>query len=140
MPDIDSDKAPQGNRLSCPTFPRSPGQDDRVEQPWIIPLPGFLLLALLTLPPFLYAVYLSFVKIDISVPNNPIHFVWFSNYAAVLGSANGLHALMVTLIVSFGSTAAAICLGLFVAYLIHFFAGRLDGFVTILVSIALFIF
>jgi multiple sugar transport system permease protein len=105
--------------------------------PWIIPLPGFLLLVLLTLPPFLYAVYLSFVNIDISVPNNPVHFVWFSNYAAVLGSANGLHALMVTLIVSFGSTAAAICLGLFVAYLIHFFAGRLDGFVTILVLIPL---
>lgn len=105
--------------------------------PWIVPLPGFLLLLLLSLPPFLYAVYLSFVNIDVSIPNNPVHFVWFSNYAAVLGSTNGLHALLVTLIISFGSTAATICIGLLIAYLIHHFAGRLDGLVTVLVLLPL---
>lgn len=105
--------------------------------PWLVPLPGFILLALLSLPPFLYAVYLSFVNIDVSLPNTPLRFVWFQNYAAVLGSANGLHALLVTLIVSFGSTLAAISVGLLIAYLIHLYAGRLSGFVTILVLIPL---
>jgi ABC-type sugar transport system permease subunit len=83
--------------------------------PWIVPLPGFILLALLSLPPFIYAVYLSFVNIDVSLPNNPVKFVWFQNYIAVLGSANGSHALLITLIVSFGSTLAAIVVGLLIA-------------------------
>jgi multiple sugar transport system permease protein len=105
--------------------------------PWIVPLPGFILLALLSLPPFVYAVYLSFVNIDGSLPNNPVKFVWFQNYIAVLGSQNGFHALLITLIVSFGSTLAAISVGLLIAYLIHLYAGRLDGLVTILVLIPL---
>jgi multiple sugar transport system permease protein len=105
--------------------------------PWIVPLPGFILLALLSLPPFVYAVYLSFVNIDVSLPNNPVKFVWFQNYVAVLGSQNGFHALLITLIVSFGSTLAALFVGLLIAYLIHLYAGRLDGLVTILVLIPL---
>ena len=105
--------------------------------PWIIPLPGFILLALLSLPPFVYAVYLSFVNIDVSMPNTPVKFVWFQNYIAVLGSATGSHALLITLIISFGSTLAAISVGLLIAYLIHLYAGRLDGLVTILVLIPL---
>lgn len=108
-----------------------------LKTPWLVPLPGFILLALLSLPPFLYAVYLSFVNVDVSLPDNPLHFVWFQNYAAVLGSAQGLHALLITLIVSFGSTLATIVIGLLIAYLIHLFAGRLAGLVTILVLIPL---
>lgn len=107
------------------------------KSPWLIPLPGFLLLLLLSLPPFLYAVYLSFVNIDVSIPDNPVRFVWFANYETVLGSDNGLHALLVTLIISFGSTAATICIGLGVAYLIHLFAAKLDGLVTVLVLLPL---
>ena len=80
-----------------------------MRSPWIIPLPGFILLALLSLPPFVYAVYLSFVNIDVSLPNNPVKFVWFQNYIAVLGSANGSHALLITLIVSFGFYACGDC-------------------------------
>jgi multiple sugar transport system permease protein len=105
--------------------------------PWLVPMPGFILLALLSLPPFIYALYLSFVNDDVSLPNRPERFVWFQNYIAVLGSANGAHALLVTLIVSFGSTFAAIAVGLLIAYLIHLFAGRLDGLVTVLVLIPL---
>ncbi len=105
--------------------------------PWVVPLPGFLLLLALSFPPFLYAVYLSFVNIDIAVPNQAIRFVGLDNYVRVLGSEKGLHALKVTLLVSFGSTAAAIAVGLLVAYLIHFFAGRLSGVVTVLVLVPL---
>ncbi len=49
----------------------------------------------------------------------------------------GQHALLITLLVSFGSTAAAIVIGLVIAYLIHLFAGRLAGLVTVLVLIPL---
>ncbi len=105
--------------------------------PWLVPLPGFLLLAILTLPPFLYAVYLSFINVDISVPNLPRHFVWFANYAAVLGTEAGLHALEVTLLISFGATALAVLVGLTMAYLIDQFAGRFAGLVVVVVLIPL---
>jgi multiple sugar transport system permease protein len=105
--------------------------------PWLVPLPGFVLLAVLSLPPFLYAVYLSFVNVDISLPNQTRHFVGFDNYLQVLGTATGSHALLVTLIISFGSTFAAVAIGLLIAYLIHLFAGRLDGLITVLVLIPL---
>ena len=105
--------------------------------PWLVPLPGFLLLAVLTLPPFLYAVYLSFINVDISVPNLPIHFVGLANYAAVLGTAAGLQAVGVTLMISFGSTVAAVLVGLVMAYLINEFAGRFAGAVVVLVLIPL---
>ena len=105
--------------------------------PWLVPLPGFLLLAILTLPPFLYAVYLSFINVDISVPNLPRHFVWFANYAAVLGTEAGLHALEVTLLISFGATALAVLVGLVMAYLIDQFAGRFAGLVVVVVLVPL---
>ncbi len=117
--------------------PRAHGGAPWWRSPWLVPLPGFLLLAVLTLPPFLYAVYLSFINVDISVPKLPLHFVWFANYAAVLGTAPGLQALRVTLLISFGSTALAILVGLTMAYLIDQFAGRFAGAVVVLVLIPL---
>ncbi len=105
--------------------------------PWMVPLPGFVLLALLSLPPFLYAVYLSFVNVDIAMPNEPTRFVGLANYIHVLGSQVGFQALLITLLVSFGSTFLAISVGLLIAYLIHLFAGKWSGFVTVLVLIPL---
>ena len=105
--------------------------------PWLVPLPGFLLLAILTLPPFLYALYLSFINIDISVPNLPVHFVGLANYVTVLGTAAGLHAVGITLMISFGATVSAVLVGLVMAYLIDQFAGRFAGIVVVLVLIPL---
>ena len=104
---------------------------------WLVPMPGFLLLLLLSFPPFVYALYLSVINVDVAVPNRPIAFVGLENYLQVLGSANGQNALAVTLLVSFGSTFAAVVGGLLIAYLIHLFAGKLSGLVTILVLIPL---
>lgn len=105
--------------------------------PWMLPLPGFILLAVLTLPPFLYSVYLSLVNIDVSVPTLPLRFVWLDNYARVLTTADGLHAVMISLIISFGSTFFAVVVGLLIAYLIHLFAGRLAGIIVVLVLVPL---
>jgi multiple sugar transport system permease protein len=95
------------------------------------------MLALLSLPPFLYAVYLSFVNVDIGVQGRAVSFVGLANYARVLSSEDGLHALEVTLIISFGSTFLAVLTGLVVAYLTHLFAGRLAGLVVVLVLVPL---
>ncbi len=109
----------------------------RAPSPWLLPLPGFLLLLVLTLPPFLYGAYLSFVNIDITVPNRAVSFVWLDNYAAVLTTTAGLNAIMNTLVLSFGSTFCAVVFGLITAYLIALFAGRLSGFIVVFVLIPL---
>ncbi len=105
--------------------------------PWLVPLPGFLLLGALSVPPFLYALYLSFINVDISVPNLPVHFVGLGNYATVLGTAAGLQAVGVTLVISFGSTLLSVLTGLAMALLIDQFAGRWAGLVVVLVLVPL---
>ncbi|MGH7118635.1 MAG: carbohydrate ABC transporter permease [Acetobacteraceae bacterium] len=105
--------------------------------PWLLPLPGFLLLALLTLPPFLYGLYLSFVNVDTGVPNRPIAFAGLANYASVLFTSSGINAIFNTLILSFGATICAVAVGLFSAYLIALYAGRLSGLIVIFVLIPL---
>jgi multiple sugar transport system permease protein len=104
---------------------------------WLVPLPGFLLLAILTLPPFIYGLYLSFVDIDLGVPDRPIQFVGFANYGQILFSDAGLNAIFNTLLLSFSSTICAVVFGLIVAYLIALFAGRFAGAVVIFVLIPL---
>ena len=106
-------------------------------RPWLLPLPGFLMLALLSIPPFFYAVYLSFLNIDVSVPSRPVRFVGLDNYFAVFGTPTGLHAFEMTLVMAFGSTIATVLIGLIAGYLIHYCAGRLQGLVVVLVLIPL---
>ena len=106
-------------------------------RPWLLPLPGFVLLALLSLPPFVYAVYLSFVDVDVSVPKRAVHFVGLANYITVFGTPTGLHAFAMTVVMAFGSTLATLLIGLVAAYLIHYCAGRLQGLIVVLVLIPL---
>jgi len=102
---------------------------------WLLPLPGYLLLAVLTLPPFFYGLYLSLVNVDISVPDRPIQFVGLANYAQVLLTHAGLNAIFNTLILSFSSTLLALLFGILVAYLIALFAGRFSGAIIVFVLI-----
>jgi multiple sugar transport system permease protein len=104
---------------------------------WLPPLPGFLLLLALTLPPFVYAVYLSFVNIDIQAPALNVHFVGLANYEEVLLSSAGISAVLNTLILSFGSTILSVAIGLVTAYLIALYAGRMAGFIVVFVLIPL---
>jgi ABC-type sugar transport system permease subunit len=105
--------------------------------PWLPPLPGFVLLLVLTLPPFLYGLYLSFVNIDITVPDRAVSFAGLANYVDVLTTDAGLNAILNTLVLSFGSTLCAVLFGLFAAYLIALFAGRAAGFIVVFVLIPL---
>ena len=104
---------------------------------WLPAMPGFLLLLILTLPPFVYGLYLSFVNVDIAVPDRARAFVGLANYSEVLFSDAGLNAILNTLILSFGSTICAVTFGLLVAYLIALYAGRLAGFLVVFVLIPL---
>ena len=107
--------------------------------PWMVPLPGFVIMALLSFPPFVYAVYLSVINVDLGIPDNPTRFVGLANYAVVLGTSQGLHALAVTLLISFASTILCVLIGLLTAYLIELIAGQgvLAGLLVVVVLIPL---
>jgi len=94
-------------------------------------MPGFIVLALATLPPFLFAVYLSFYNFD-NQAAVPTRFVWLANYAQILTSSGSLHAFGETLVISFESTVLAVALGLWVALSIRRYAPRLDTWLLIL--------
>ena len=96
-----------------------------------------MLLATLSLPPFVYALYLAFVNVDVSLPERPVQFVGFANFAQVLTSQTGLDALWMTLLVSFSATVLTVLLGLVTAYLIDAVGGRLSGLLTVLTLLPL---
>jgi multiple sugar transport system permease protein len=101
------------------------------ERRWIIPLPGFVLLALATFPPFFYALYLSLFNYD-NQAKVATEFVWLRNYATILTSGRSLHAFGETLIISFESTFLSIVFGFVIALLIQRYAPRLDTWLLIL--------
>lgn len=104
---------------------------------WAIPFPGFILLALLTLPPVFYAIYLSLVNVNLSLPEREVVFVGLDNYIQLFTSSAGQNALVVNLIITFGATALAVVVGFIVAYLIHEYAGRFSAAITTFVLIPL---
>lgn len=120
-----------------PTTVLGTGHRVRRRNLWLVPLPGFILLAVLSLPPFFYALYLAFVDVDVSLPERPVHFVGIANFAQVLTTPAGLNALWVTLLISFISTAATVLVGLVTAYLIDAVGGRLSGLLIVLTLIPL---
>lgn len=101
------------------------------ERRWLIPLPGFILLALATFPPFFYALYLSFFNFD-NQSKVASEFVWLQNYGTILTSSRSLHAFGETLAISLQSTLYSIVLGFAVALLIQRYAPRLDTWLLIL--------
>lgn len=105
------------------------------ERPWLLPLPGFVFLALVTFPPLFYALYLAFVNIDSSLPDRPVRFVFFENFTTLLFGASGQQAIVTTAILSFGATLVALVGGLLVAYLLNTFAGRLTMPLTVLILV-----
>jgi multiple sugar transport system permease protein len=101
------------------------------ERRWIIPLPGFALLALATFPPFFYALYLSLFNYD-NQAKVATQFVGLQNYFTILTGSRSLHAFGETLIISFESTFLSVVLGFTIALLIQRYAPRLDTWLLIL--------
>ena len=107
----------------------------RRDYPWLIPLPGFAFLALLTFPPLFYALYLAFVNIDSSLPDRPVRFVFLDNFISVLFQNAGQQAILTTGLLSFGATILAITVGTLVAYLLFTYAGRWTTPLTVLILV-----
>lgn len=114
---------------------RAEGRSGNSFNRWLIPLPGFIFLAVMTFPPLFYALYLSFVNVNSSLPNRAVSFVGLRNYMTVLLEPVGQQAIATTGIISISATILALVVGFLVAYLMHRYAGRLTGLLTALILI-----
>jgi len=101
------------------------------EKRWLLPLPGFILLALVTVPPFIVALVLSLFNID-NQANVPTRFIGLQNYATILTSPRGLHAFGETLLISLECTVLSLLVALAIALLIKNYTRRISSWVLLL--------
>ena len=120
--------------LTTQTLPPRPARARR-EWPWLLPLPGFIFLAVMTFPPLLYALYLAFVNVDSSLPNRAVRFVGLDNFITILFGEAGRQAIVTTGILAFGASILAIAVGIGVAYLLYTYAGRWTMPLTVLILV-----
>ncbi|MGZ8096432.1 MAG: carbohydrate ABC transporter permease [Methylosarcina sp.] len=85
---------------------------------WLLCAPAVIAMALVTAYPILYAIWLSFFRYDLRFPAGR-EFVGLGNYLSVLTSEVWWQALANTLIITAGSVACELLLGMALALLMH---------------------
>jgi multiple sugar transport system permease protein len=80
--------------------------------------PAVIVMIAVTGYPLIYAVYLSFERYNLELPQDRA-FVGFANYGAVLSSQYWWHALWVTLVITVFSVAITLVLGMLLAFVLH---------------------
>jgi multiple sugar transport system permease protein len=85
---------------------------------WWLCAPAVLVMVAVTAYPVIYAIWLSFERYNLELPQQ-IKFVGLSNYAAVLSSPYWWQALETTLYITVFSVAISLVLGMLLALLMH---------------------
>ena len=85
---------------------------------WMLCAPAVIVMLAVTGYPLIYAIFLSFERYNLEVPQ-AIKFVGLSNYAAVLSSPYWWQALKVTVIITVISVAVTLVLGMLLAMVMH---------------------
>jgi len=85
---------------------------------WLLCLPSVMAMLLVTGYPILYAVWLSLFRYDLRFPDQRA-FVGLANYASVLTSELWWESLFNTLIITLGSVALELVLGMLLALVMH---------------------
>lgn len=99
-----------------------PWRNDRFQQVMFI-APTCLFLALLTLYPFVYSVFLSLHRVRLTNLQRKV-FVGFDNYVALLSDGLFLRSLQNTVLLTVAAIAIEVLLGFIVAKIFHELAGR----------------
>jgi len=89
------------------------------KNPWVLLLPGLIVLALLSLIPFGYAVNLSIHDVDLSKPYLGNPFVGLTNFVRLFKDARATGAFANTLLIVGGAVLIETLLGLVVAILLN---------------------
>ena len=85
---------------------------------WLLCTPAVLAMLLVTAYPILYAVWLSLFRYDLRFPDERA-FVGLANYASVLTSGVWWESLLNTVVISVGSVAIELVLGMLLALVMH---------------------
>ncbi len=97
------------------------------DQKWLglsLVLPAILVVMAVLVVPFVYSLFLSFNRYDLSRPQNNA-FIWFDNYTRLLGDRYFLNSLKVTLTFALVSMVLELALGTAIALVLNErFAGR----------------
>jgi multiple sugar transport system permease protein len=80
--------------------------------------PAVVVMLAVTAYPILYAIYLSFFRADLRTPDAN-EFVWFSNYATVLGSSIWWNAFGITMLMTVVGAFFELVLGMLLAIVMH---------------------
>jgi multiple sugar transport system permease protein len=80
--------------------------------------PAVVVMLLVTAYPILYAIYLSFFRADLRTPDAN-EFVWFSNYATVLGSPIWWNAFGITMLMTVVGAFFELVFGMMLAIVMH---------------------
>jgi multiple sugar transport system permease protein len=85
---------------------------------WMLCAPAVIVMIAVTGYPLIYAVWLSFERYNLEVPQ-AVKFIGLSNYGAVLSSPYWWQALKVTVIITVFSVAITLVLGMLLAMVMH---------------------
>ncbi len=103
------------------------------ESPALLLFPSIIILALITLPPFFYSLYLSVIDKNLTAPYLPIHFVGLKNYINLFSDARAINGLKVTVIYVTGVIVAEFLLGLGIAALIDTYFRKHTWLLTLII-------
>lgn len=113
---------------------RSPWSNrDLRENPSVLLFPSIIVLALITLPPFFYTIYLSLVNRNLTMPFLPTKFVGLANYARILTDSRALNSFRVTVMFLVGVVVTQFIIGLLLTVLIDKYFRRHTWLITLIV-------
>ncbi|MGH3469804.1 MAG: carbohydrate ABC transporter permease, partial [Thermocrispum sp.] len=85
---------------------------------WLLCAPAVIVMVAVTAWPIIYSIWLSLQRYDLRFPDDT-EFVWFDNYAAVLGSGYWWTAFGVTMLITVVSVVIELVLGMVLALIMH---------------------
>lgn len=103
------------------------------ENVWLMLLPALLILALITLPPFFYAIYLSLHDIDITKPYLGRNFVGLDNFVKIFSDKRAVGSFFNTGILIGSMVAIEFLLGLVLALVIDSFFKKSTWLITLII-------
>jgi multiple sugar transport system permease protein len=98
--------------------PLSEGKRAERNLGWLLCAPAAIVMVAVTAWPIIYSIWLSLQRYDLRFPDDR-RFVWFDNYAAVLGDRYWWTAFGVTVLLTVVSVAIELVLGMVLALIMH---------------------
>ncbi|WP_306208454.1 carbohydrate ABC transporter permease [Actinoplanes sp. RD1] len=98
--------------------PLSEGKRQERRLGWLLCAPAAIVMVAVTAYPILYSFWLSLQRYDLKFPDER-EFVWFENYATVLGNSYWWSAFGVTMLITVVSVVIELVLGMGLALIMH---------------------